>query len=97
MTKAKLTKLIKDISAVEREGFRWNTETKTYDDIMVTPTIIQVDGKLLISGEDGKGFVDYYGEYRGGYPWIDPKLEEIAEKHGFYWEWENPGAICLAD
>lgn len=38
---------------------------------------------------------DYYGEFRGGYPWIDPKLEKLADKAGSYWEWENPAVISL--
>lgn len=38
--------------------------------------------------------IDYYNEFRDGCPWIDPKLEAYAEKHGGYWEWEN--AACIA-
>jgi len=40
--------------------------------------------------------VDYYGVYRGGYPWIHPSLEAWAEKKGGYWEWEDPESICFA-
>lgn len=41
--------------------------------------------------------LDYYGEFRGGYPWIHPELESWAAKNGFFWEWENPGTICLCE
>lgn len=51
---------------------------------------------ILVSGEEGDDSCDYYGEFRGGYPWINPKLEKLAKDVGAYWEWEHPGAIALA-
>lgn len=54
---------------------------------------IERDGKILCADIDA---IDYYGEFRGGYPWIAPELEAWAESKGCYWEWENPEAICLA-
>ena len=41
--------------------------------------------------------LDYYGEYTGGYPWINPVLVKLAKDNGCYWEWVNPGAIVLAE
>ena len=38
---------------------------------------------------------DYYGEFRGEYPWINPKLEKLAKDAGSYWEWENPAVVSL--
>lgn len=49
----------------------------------------------MVSAEHGDGAADYYGEFRGGYPYIDPALEKFAEKHDAYWEWVNPGLIAL--
>ncbi len=64
----------------------------------VEPTAyVNGNGSLEISAEDGKGLADYYGEFRGGYPWIHPRLEAWAEKLGFHWEWQHPGAIVLTD
>jgi hypothetical protein len=51
------------------------------------------DGRLFVNGENGHDVIDYYGEYRGGYPYIDPRLEEWATKRGGFWEWEN--AACI--
>ena len=56
----------------------------------------RADGQFLISDERGGPIViDYYDHFRdtGG---IHPDLIKAVEKHGCYWEWENPGAICLA-
>ena len=56
----------------------------------------RADGQFLISDERGGPIViDYYDYFRdtGG---IHPDLIDAVEKHGCYWEWENPGAICLA-
>lgn len=54
---------------------------------------IERDGKLLCNDIDA---IDYYGEFRGGFPYINPKLEAWAEEQGGYWEWENLEAICFA-
>lgn len=63
---------------------------------MYTPRSFIIDGKTLaISGEEGDGLLDFYGEFRGGYPYIHPKLEAWATKMGGYWEWQNPGAIAF--
>jgi len=51
------------------------------------------DGVVKITSENGQGAVDYYGEFRGGYPWVMPELEALAEKLGGIWEWEHPGCI----
>ena len=54
------------------------------------------DGRFLITDERGGPIViDYYDSFleTGG---ISPELVEAGEKHGCYWEWGNPGAICLA-
>ena len=52
-------------------------------------------GVLNVSAENGDGAADYYGEFRGGYPFIEPKLEAWAKKRGGYWEWVNPGCIAF--
>lgn len=65
------------------------------DDLEMTTRackFIERDGKLLCADIDA---VDYYGEFRGGYPWIAPELEEWAKSQGGYWEWENCEAICF--
>ena len=77
---------------------KWDTKRAQYDEIPVTPPIVERDdGVVLISAEDETSylFADYYGEHRGGYPWINPKLEEWAHAQGFMLEWENPGALGI--
>ena len=54
------------------------------------------DGRFLITDENGGPIViDYYDSFleTGG---IHPALIEDVEKNGCCWEWEHPGAICLA-
>lgn len=61
-----------------------------------SPTVFENDKSVIhVSAEDGGNFADYYGEYRGGFPWIHPLLIEWAKKRNMYWEWENPGCIGL--
>jgi hypothetical protein len=66
---------------------------KDFNQIERPCEFIERDGKLLCCDPNA---VDYYGEFRGGYPWIHPNLEAWAKKKGGYWEWENPEAICFA-
>ena len=36
---------------------------------------------------------DYYGEFRGGGPWVDPRLEKAVEALGYFVEWYDPGTM----
>lgn len=69
------------------------------DEAHPAPAFIDHDtGELCISAEHESSwlFLDYYGEYRGGYPYIAPELDAWAAKHGAFWDWLHPGAIVLA-
>lgn len=75
------------------------------------PVCFEVDGYVNVTSESfanrpfkvfGKMMdceikvVDYYGEESGGgYPWVDPKLQNYLDKNNLYYEWDNPGAIAL--
>lgn len=64
-----------------------------WEDAKVRPSIIRerdCDAQLILSAEDGGYFASYYE--RGGL-YIDPRIEKVARDHGFYFEWENPGAL----
>ena len=58
------------------------------------------DGKCYVNSEvipaDGLPAHDYYGEFRDGLPWIDPKLEKLIKTIGgnsSYWDWMNAAEI----
>tara|TARA_Y100001973_G_C4946876_1_gene208327 strand:- start:144 stop:425 length:282 start_codon:yes stop_codon:yes gene_type:complete len=51
------------------------------------------DDTLMISAENGDGLVDYYGEFRGGDPYIHEDLEKWAKENDGMWEWINPSSI----
>jgi hypothetical protein len=57
------------------------------------------DNYLMISAEDNDNeiWADYYGEFRGGYPWVNPKVEQILSDNGLYAEWEDPGTIYVGE
>lgn len=52
------------------------------------------DGLLFVSAEDGSYFANYYPEMSDD-PFIDPRLENIADRYDTYWEWEDAGSIVL--
>jgi len=72
-----------------------------YDEQVKPPVFISENDHgrkvIVLSAEDENSylFADYYGEFRGGYPWVNPALESWARERGFYWEWQNPGALSL--
>ena len=70
-------------------------DTGTMADFQTTApfTWIDDDGVLHVSAENGDDAADYYGEFRGGLPHINPKLEAAAKTCGMYWEWDHAGSI----
>jgi len=48
--------------------------------------------QIVLSAEEGDGYADYYGS-NNGWPTVDERVERIAKQHGFYFEWENAGAL----
>lgn len=85
------------IESVTVTGLAWNPETRTHDDVNVSPKVLLVDGVVLVDGESENGilFCDYYGEFHDGNPWICPELIALASELGGFWDWQNPGAIYL--
>ena len=61
---------------------------------------IDDDGAICISVEYAHtaGVIgDFYGEFRGGYPWIHENVERIAAAFGYHTEWINPGCFGFWD
>ena len=75
---------------LEEAGETWRDEPLNYKQALFIR-----GNDLILSGECGLDTCDYYGEYRGGYPWINEALEEAAASAGYYWEWENAGCCIL--
>ncbi|MBW2561416.1 MAG: hypothetical protein JRE40_11255 [Deltaproteobacteria bacterium] len=64
----------------------------------VTPKAwVNEDGNLQFSAEEGDGLIDYYGEFRGGDPYINPELETWASERGGFFEWDDPGSVTLCE
>lgn len=96
MNKRQQLRLVKALSKVTTEGEQYNASTGKHEPATLMPTLYldrDHSNQVVLSAEDGGHFADYYGEFRGGYPWIDPRVEEAAEKLGLYWEWENAAAL----
>jgi hypothetical protein len=63
--------------------------------------------QYIISGESSAFYpdnkemslpvIDYYGEYRGGYPWIHPEIEKMAKEWKLRLEWNNPACVGVYD
>lgn len=95
-----ITISLDNLKLPETEDMVFNKTTKEYEDVLKPAPIIIRDNTIICSGDTDISYLwlDYYGEYRGGYPWINPKLEAWAKENfgeNAYWEWESPGAISL--
>ncbi len=86
-----LEKLLSKIPAIDT--FDWKNGELIA--IKKKPHAFIRDGLLIVSAEEGDGFVDYYGEHNNDTMFIHPTLDEWAQKNNGYWEWENPGAISF--
>lgn len=90
---------IKAIEAIiiNQEYFVKNKQTGEFEWItkQVNPTVIVKDSNVFISAEDGKYLADYYGEFRGGYPWIEPELTEALSKLGLEHDWQDAGTLSI--
>ena len=95
MRRDPIATLKKELAKITWTDLVWDKEAKEHDEVEKPLEIIERDGKIYISGEDGTGIVDYYGEFSGGDPYIDPRLVAAAEKAGGYWEWESAGSIVF--
>lgn len=63
-------------------------------DVNISPTVhVSRDSEVILSAEEGDGLLDYYGEFRGGYPYIHPAIEAKAKELGGHLEWINAGAV----
>lgn len=97
------TKQIEEfLATVTATDFAWNKDTQEHDEVeRHVPFTKADDGQIYISAEHEVSylFADYYGEFRGGYPWINPKLEEGLKAIGFgyYLEWVNPGQLVVVE
>lgn len=90
-----------DVEQFKKELSYFTTEpfVSHRTDPVIRPTLFvdRETGLLCLSAEDGGYFADYYGEYRGGYPWVDVRLEEWAAARGLVWEWRDPGTVRLVE
>lgn len=91
--------IIVELKALTKKDFDFvkNAEGKSeLVEIEISPTVfVQDDAVVCVSAEDGRGWADYYGEFTGGFPTIDPHLEHFAKERGLNWQWQNPGVIAL--
>lgn len=89
---------LKAITVIDPVG-KWNRDTKEHEEVERHPHVfLWKDGdnsRARLSSEDGGYFCDYYGEYRGGYPWIHPEVEAVAKKFGMMIEWYDPSHIAF--
>lgn len=92
----KTAKLLNELKAL-RFGALGPSPDYDWIENAVSASVFERDGAICISGEDGLGLVDYYGEFRGGYPHVDEKLLAFAKARGLYWEWNDPGSIALTE
>ena len=64
---------------------------------MGAPVFIHSDAQdcfdISAERENSYEWVDYYGEYRGGYSFVDERIEAVLGKHGLFAEWMNPAHL----
>jgi len=100
MTEAKLEKLrAKFITIMTKQNKQlidsMNDDpdcTMTFKCYNYNESIYIQDGNLFVSGEHGQDTCEYYENC-----YINPTLEKLAKKLGYFWEWQNPACIVLTE
>jgi hypothetical protein len=88
--------IVKDINKIFPASFEAYPVCFKRDDRIIISTETTYKARLDGCDEDfDLAVADYYGEYRGGYPWIDPKLEKYCEDNDLFVEWENVGGLSI--
>ena len=86
----------KFMSELERMGFHvgeFGTDSQRfYDEGGFDISAEMSDRKL----EPLSHWLDYYGEFRGGYQFVHPDLEKMADDYGYYFEWYNAAILSVA-
>jgi len=84
-------KLVAALKEVKLPFMSRNRETGEYETKYRAPTVfVGEEGEIVLSAEEGDGAADYYQEF---FEEINPEIVAAAEKLGFGWEWESPGAL----
>jgi hypothetical protein len=86
-----LQKMLKELPVIQSNDLVRIDGKLQWVPVEVKPHAWIVDGQLHVSGENGDGLLSYNSDY------IAKELEDWAAENGCYWEWESPGAICLAN
>ena len=70
------------------------------DFVAITENFNGSEGGIWLSGEngetyqDGRSLFNYWSEDHKNYTFgVHNKIQEWAEKHGWYFEWNDPGTI----
>lgn len=84
-----------ELEKFKTELAQFNADSFIVKDKLKAPTTFIKDGTLFLSTEDGELFADFYGAYRDGNDWIDPRLVAWAAEKGAFWEWKNPSCVAL--
>lgn len=91
-----MTITIEDVKAWRINHWVDNRDTQEIEQVEIALEVYPGEewGAIaVISGEDGSGLIDYYGEFRCGYRWIHPEIERLAAEAGVQLEWIDPGTV----
>ena len=66
----------------------------THDDFYGRPENNDCDG-IWISGESTPDLFDYYSSSWANTFGVEPKINAMVEKYGWYFEWYDPGTMML--
>lgn len=60
------------------------------------PKLNDIDKEYVETfGRFSDSCIDYYGDFRGGCPWIHPLIETEAKNRGLFLEWIDPASVGI--
>ncbi len=91
------------LEAITYDALHYDTESREHQWRTQELKVIERDGVLVISSpghtvldNNREAELSEIGDYCGnGFPYLDPRIEAIAEQHSCHWEWIHWGEIAL--
>ncbi len=83
------------LEAITYDALHYDTDIREHQWRTQGLKVIERDGVLIISSP-GHTVLDNSREFCGNpCPYIDPRIEAIAEQHSCHWEWKHWSEIAL--
>lgn len=97
MNDAKTKAFIVALLSIEETHLRWDDLADAFGNCLISPAVFLRGGRVHVRADEEFLFVDFYADLRGGYPYVNQTLQELAELNGGHWAWVGTSSIVFVE